>query len=167
MDLSSVDTIQNTWDKISEEFAVPKVLFMHQKATISLLLGGESVFVGSPTGSGKTLAQLATVLFSKGIISPGFFSLVDISCIFQGCALVIPPLQTIEYQMTQVCESWGISYLNLAAIDEKLIGEEIAAVKPKILISSIEKISTPSVQKQLFDLHLEYISLDEAQVRFC
>ena len=165
MDLSSLDTIQNTWDKISEEFAVPKVLFMHQKATISLLLGGESVFVGSPTGSGKTLAQLSTVLFTKGIISFGGFS-VNISRIFQGCALVIPPLQTIEYQMTQVCESWGISYLNLAAIDEKLIGEEIAAVKPKILISSIEKISTPSVQKQLFDLHLEYISLDEAQVRF-
>ena len=167
MDLSSLETIQNTWDEISEEFAVPKVLFMHQKATISLLLGGESVFVGSPTGSGKTLAQLATVLFSKGIISFGVFLFsVDISCIFQGCALVIPPLQTIEYQMTQVCESWGISYLNLAAIDEKLIGEEIADVKPKILISSIEKISTPSVQKQLFDLHLEYISLDEAQVRF-
>ena len=76
MDLSSVDTIQNTWDKISEEFAVPKVLFMHQKATISLLLGGESVFVGSPTGSGKTLAQLATVLFTNGIISLGFSLLI-------------------------------------------------------------------------------------------
>ena len=68
--------------------------------------------------------------------------------------------------MTGVCESWGISYLNLADIDEKLIGEQIAAVKPKIVISSIEKISTASVQKQLFDLQLDYISLDEAQVSF-
>ena len=45
------------------------------------------------------------------------------------------------------------------------MGVKVAAEKPRILISSIEKISSPTVQKQLFDVKLEYISLDEAQVR--
>ena len=67
--------------------------------------------------------------------------------------------------MCQVCEAWGIQYLNLSAIEENSMGVKVAAEKPRILISSIEKISSPTVQKQLFDLKLEYISLDEAQVR--
>ena len=83
---------------------------------------------------------------------------------FTGTALVIPPLQTIEIQMCTICEEWGIKYLNLGAIDVNSIADHIAAEKPFILISSIEKINNPEVQKQLFNLKLDYIAIDEAQV---
>ena len=79
---------------------------------------------------------------------------------------MIPPLVTIEHQMCLVCEAWGIKYLNLSALDESSICDQITETKPRIIISSIEKISDQSVQKQLFNVSLEYISLDEAQVNF-
>ena len=60
------DKIRRTWTEISDYYSVPETLYDHQVDTISLLLKGDHVFVGSPTGSGKTLAQLATVLFTKG-----------------------------------------------------------------------------------------------------
>ena len=66
--------------------------------------------------------------------------------------------------MCMVCEDWGIKYLNLSSIDGSTIGDQIAAYKPQILIASIENISDPLVQKQLFNVKLEYISVDEAQV---
>ena len=58
--------IRRIWSDISEIYSVPKTLYDHQMDTISLILNGDLVFVGSPTGSGKTLAQLATVLFTEG-----------------------------------------------------------------------------------------------------
>ena len=78
--------------------------------------------------------------------------------------MVIPPLQTIETQMCQVCDKWGIKYLNISSINESLIKETLSADKPKIVLSSIEKISNPQVQKQLSNLELVYISVNEAQV---
>ena len=81
-----------------------------------------------------------------------------------GTALVIPPLQTIDIQMCAVCEEWGIKYLNLGSIAVNSIADQIAAEKPFILISSIEKINNHEVQKQLFNLKLDYIAVDEAQV---
>ena len=66
--------------------------------------------------------------------------------------------------MCMVCEDWGITYLNLSSIDGSTIGDQIAEYAPQILIASIENISDPIIQKQLFNLKLEYISVDEAQV---
>ena len=60
--------IIDSWNTITEQYAVPKTLFKHQVDTIALLLSGENVFCGAPTGSGKTLAQLATVLFTSGTL---------------------------------------------------------------------------------------------------
>ena len=54
--------------------------------------------------------------------------------------------------------------MNLGAIDVNNIADHIAAEKPFILISSIEKINNLEVQKQLFNLKLDYIAIDEAQV---
>ena len=77
---------------------------------------------------------------------------------------MIPPLQTIEAQMCNVCSSWGIKYLNLSTVQEDTIGEKVNSEQPKIIISSIEKISSSNVQKQLFNVKFDYISVDEAQV---
>ena len=66
--------------------------------------------------------------------------------------------------MCAVCQDWGIKYLNLSTVEVSRIGVEIAEEEPSILISSIEKINDPLVQKELFNLKLEYIAVDEAQV---
>ena len=87
-----------------------------------------------------------------------------IGILLLGTALVIPPLQTIEQQMIRICGEWGIECLNLSAVPQDEIGEQITTLKPKILISSIEKISDPGVQKQLLNIKCSYIAIDEAQV---
>ena len=66
--------------------------------------------------------------------------------------------------MCAVCQDWGIKHLNLSTVEVSRIGDVIAEEEPSILISSIEKINDPLVQKQLFNLKLEYIAVDEAQV---
>ena len=146
--LSQREMIREKWSEISESFSVPRNLRDHQADTISLLLAKENVFVGLPTGSGKTLAQLATVLFTK------------------GTALVIPPLLTIEKQMCDTCEAWKISYVNLSSFScPQDIQTEIESKHPQIIIAAIEKISDLAVQKALINVKLDYVAIDEAQVR--
>ena len=77
--------IFDSWNAITEQYAVPKTLFKHQVDTIALLLSGENVFCGAPTGSGKTLAQLATVLFTSGNLFTFWYS---ISSMTLKCQLI-------------------------------------------------------------------------------
>ena len=77
---------------------------------------------------------------------------------------MIPPLQTIEIQMSKVCEEWGIACLNISVCDVSKIRERIKSECPRIILSSVEKISDPEVQKQLMEFKLSYIAVDEAQV---
>ena len=143
------ETIRDKWIEISETFSVPKQLFDHQADTIALLLSKNNVFCGLPTGSGKTLPQLTAVLFTE------------------GTALVIPPLLTIEKQMCEVLNAWNISYLNLSVYSNPQdIATDLESKSPRIIISSIEKISDRMFQKALINIKLEYVSIDEAQVSF-
>ena len=146
--LSKRPCIREKWSEIREHYSVPDILHDHQVDTINLLLSNEHVFCGLPTGSGKTLAQLATVLFTN------------------GTALVIPPLITIETQMMEVCQMWGISCLNLSSFSEDL-DAVIQTNGPRIIISSVEKISDSKIQKSLLNLKLDYVAFDEAQVKGC
>ena len=77
---------------------------------------------------------------------------------------MIPPLQTIEDQMTKVCSEWNISCMNISKCPTEDIGFMLSSTKPRIIIASIEKVNDYSVQKQLVDLKLCYIAVDEAQV---
>ena len=66
--------------------------------------------------------------------------------------------------MSSVCEKWGIDFLNISTIDIPKIGEVLDEIKPRIIISSVERISNVEVQKQLGKISLAYVALDEAQV---
>jgi hypothetical protein len=82
-----------------------------------------------------------------------------------GQAIIIPPLQTIQMQMSLVCQEWGIPYINLADIknpDE--ISQKIEELEPKIILCSIEDISEESIQKNLQKLDVGYLAVDESQV---
>ena len=66
--------------------------------------------------------------------------------------------------MSIVCEKWGIDYLNISTIEVPKIGAKLDELKPRIILSSVERISNLEVQKQLGNIRLAYIALDEAQV---
>ena len=77
---------------------------------------------------------------------------------------MIPPLITIQVQMVSICESWEIPYLNLSETHPNEIQSKIDADDPKVLLCSIEDISSPSVQSQLQTVEISYVAIDEAQV---
>ena len=66
--------------------------------------------------------------------------------------------------MSSVCEKWGINFLNISTIDIPKIGVVLDEIKPRIIISSVERKSNVEVQKQLGKISLAYVALDEAQV---
>ena len=67
--------------------------------------------------------------------------------------------------MATTCENWDIPYLDLSTIKcPGDIGVKLQELEPKIILSSIEDISNPSVQAQLQSLNISYITIDECQV---
>ena len=42
----------------------------------------------------------------------------------------------------------------------------IALHKPKVILCSIENINDPDIQRNIQDLEVEYVAVDEAQVKF-
>ena len=82
-----------------------------------------------------------------------------------GAALVIPPLQTIQLQMVNICSEWHIPFLNLSECSNpEEIVTKIAATRPKIILCSIEDISRVEVQSSLQLVPIKYIAIDECQV---
>ena len=80
---------------------------------------------------------------------------------------MIPPLQTIQIQMAITCQEWSIPYLNLSEVQAPAeIPEKLDEINPKIILSSIESISDPSVQSFLHSLEVAYVAVDECQVCF-
>ena len=82
-----------------------------------------------------------------------------------GKAIVIPPLQTIQLQMSSICEDWEIPYLNISEVRNPAeITTKLQELQPKVIIASIEDIANSSVQSQLQALKISYVALDECQV---
>ena len=68
--------------------------------------------------------------------------------------------------MCDTLSQWQIKYLNLSGVSESRdIKAKLKQNSPRNIIASIEKISDGLVQKSLLDIKLEYIAVDEAQVR--
>ena len=84
----------------------------------------------------------------------------------EGQAIVIPPLQTIQFQMASLCEEWDIPYLDVSTVKT---GERIDILldelQHKVILCSIEAISNSSIQDQLQSLNVAYIAIDECQVK--
>ena len=82
-----------------------------------------------------------------------------------GQAIIIPPLQTIQLQMSLVCKKWGIPYINLAdARNPDEITKMIEELNPKVILCSIEDVSDEAIQRRLQRLDVAYVAVDECQV---
>ena len=80
-------------------------------------------------------------------------------------AIVIPPLQTIQIQMENICSAWNIPFLNLSDVSNPDdIPDKLTELKPKILLSSIEDMNKEDVQAKLLMLDIAYVAIDECQV---
>ena len=80
-------------------------------------------------------------------------------------ALAIPPLQTIQIQMEEVCTAWKIPFLNISGItNPEDIPEKNNQLKPKVLLASIEDVYREEIQDQLHMLDIVYVAVDECQV---
>ena len=86
-------------------------------------------------------------------------------------------------QMGDICQSAGIPFINLGRltfIKQKFLIDDFEAEvhnlnelglmiqqnEPKILLCSIENVDDPIVQKQIQNLQIAYVAVDEAQVSF-
>ena len=95
-------------------------------------------------------------------------------------SLVIPPLVSIQQQLQQasrvieasvtalvkVCQTWNIPFLSLDEIDQASISAVIEEMnpKPRVILSTISRVSEEGVQRQLRRLPVKTICLDEVQV---
>ena len=95
-------------------------------------------------------------------------------------SLVIPPLVSIQQQCQQasrvnaisittsfkICQTWDIPFLSLDEIDPTSISAVIEEMdpKPRVILSTISRISEEAVQRQLRRLPVSCICLDEVQV---
>ena len=69
--------------------------------------------------------------------------------------------------MASICDSWNIPYIDLSKIHPpEEISAAIDAVQPKIILSSIECISSPAIQDQINALDVAYVAVDECQVQY-
>ena len=85
--------------------------------------------------------------------------------LFAGKAIVIPPLLTIQVQMSTVCSTWNIPYLDLSDVSNpEDIPRKLLELDPKIIIASIEDINKEEIQAKLQKVDVRYVAIDECQV---
>ena len=74
-----------------------------------------------------------------------------------GQAVVIPPLITIQQQMSKICEAWKIPYVNLSSITDRKATQDLnSGQAPKIILASIEDLTDATIQKYLLSLKISY-----------
>ena len=82
-----------------------------------------------------------------------------------GQAIVIPPLITIQQQMSKICEAWKIPYINLSNITSRESTPTFThSQAQKIILASIEDLTDVMIQKYLLSLKISYVAVDECQV---
>ena len=71
-----------------------------------------------------------------------------------------------SWSLVKVCQTWGIPFLSLDEVDPGNIGAVIEGMdpKPRVILSTITRVSEEAVQKQLRRLPVKTICLDESQV---
>ena len=80
--------------------------------------------------------------------------------------LSIHPSKPIFIANVKVCEDWDIPYVSLDEMETEDIMSVIGDMepKPRVILSTISRISQEDVQKQLRRLPVRTICLDEVQV---
>ena len=58
----------------------------------------------------------------------------------------------------------GLKYVSLTRSPVETLEEKIRTTKPHVLISNVESLTSPEIQRRISRLKINYIAVDEAQV---
>ena len=58
----------------------------------------------------------------------------------------------------------GLKYVNLTTTPVELLEEGLRILKPYVLLSNVESLTSPDIQRKISRLKISYIAVDEAQV---
>ena len=59
----------------------------------------------------------------------------------------------------------GLKYVSLTCSPVDSLEEKIRITKPHVLLSNVESLTSPDIQRRISKLKISYIAVDEAQVR--
>lgn len=82
----------------------------------------------------------------------------------RGPAILILPLVALEAQVEADLAKLGLRFVSLTCSPPDTLAEQIRTKKPHVLVSNVESLTSPDVQRRISQLNISYISVDEAQV---
>ena len=131
-------------------------------------MGGHHVVLNIATGGGKSLPQMAANAFDLGICEHNLSYLINIK-FFEiseegKTAILILPLVALEPQVEDEMTRLGLRFVSLTRSPVESLEEEIRITRPHILLSNVESLTSPDIQRRISKLQISYIAVDEAQV---
>ena len=75
------------------------------------------------------------------------------------------PLVNLENQIEENMRRLGLRYVNLTTTPVDLLEDKLKIVQPHVLLSNVESLTTPNIQRKISRLKVSYIAVDEAQVQ--
>ena len=82
----------------------------------------------------------------------------------RGPAILILPLVALEAQVEADLAKLGLRFVSLTCSPPDTLAEQIRTKRPHVLVSNVESLTSPDVQRRISQLNISYISVDEAQV---
>ena len=82
----------------------------------------------------------------------------------RGPAILILPLVALEAQVEADLTKLGLRFVSLNCSPPDTLAEQIRTKKPHVLVSNVESLTSPDVQRRISQLNISYISVDDAQV---
>ena len=79
-------------------------------------------------------------------------------------AILILPLVALEPQVEDEMTRLGLRFVSLTRSPVESLEEEIGITRPHILLSNVESLTSPDIQRRISKLQISYIAVDEAQV---
>ena len=80
-------------------------------------------------------------------------------------AILILPIVALEPQVEADMTRLGLKYVSLTCSPVDSLEEKIRITKPHVLLSNVESLTSPDIQRRISKLKISYIAVDEAQVR--
>ena len=74
------------------------------------------------------------------------------------------PLVALEPQVEDEMTRLGLRFVSLTRSPVESLEEEIRITRPHILLSNVESLTSPDIQRRISKLKISYIAVDEAQV---
>ena len=165
----------------------PDALWPHQVGVLSILLPNKTIFSLKSLGGcyrahfGRSSCCIehcngrwkVSAADGRQCYWPGYmwtqFVIFDQYKVFEiseggKTAILILPLVALEPQVEDEMTRLGLRFVSLTRSPVESLEEEIRITRPHILLSNVESLTSPDIQRRISKLQISYIAVDEAQV---